>query len=165
MCLSVGLYLRCEILYKTCFSGQLRMASSESDTIFAMTASNVAGNTIFGITLSLNEPQFKAAIVKMETNSLQLLILNYLRRVNGSNQTQLRMLFCSSRSWKSFYYLSNHSKDGPKVVTCVSPFETNYSCFFIDYTIWTSFLSKFAEITLLISCVSYNFTFAQYELC
>ena len=74
------------------------MASSESDTIFATAASNVAGNTIFGITLSLNEPQFKAAIVKMETHSLQLLILNYLRRVNGSNQTQLRMLFCSSRS-------------------------------------------------------------------
>ena len=49
MCLSIGLYLRCEILYKTCFSGQLRMASSESDTVFAMAASNVAGDTTFGI--------------------------------------------------------------------------------------------------------------------
>lgn len=77
----------------------------------------------------LNEPQFKAAIIQMETHSLQLLILNYLRKINGSNQTQLQMLFCLSRSWKSFYYLSNHSEDGPKVVMCVSPCETNYSYF------------------------------------
>lgn len=74
------------------------MASSESDTIISMAASNVAGNTIFGITVSLNEPQFKDVIVQMETHSLQLLILNYLGRINGSNQTQLRMLFCLSRS-------------------------------------------------------------------
>ena len=62
------------------------MATSQSDTIFAMVPVNVPSNVaIFEITVSLNKPAFKAAIIQMETNSQQLLIFKYLRRMNVLN--------------------------------------------------------------------------------
>ena len=62
------------------------MATSESDTIFAMVPVNVPCNVaIFEITVSLNKPAVKAAIIQMETNSQQLLIFKHLRRMNVLN--------------------------------------------------------------------------------
>lgn len=62
------------------------MATSQSDTIFAMVPVNVPSNVaIFEITVSLNKPAFKAAIIQMETNSQQLLIFKHLRRMNVLN--------------------------------------------------------------------------------
>lgn len=62
------------------------MATSQSDTIFAMVPVNVPSNVaIFEITVSLNKPAFKAAIIQMETNSQQLLIFKHLRKMNVLN--------------------------------------------------------------------------------